>query len=161
MNWDKVIYSKWSRLNPINPLLIWADTNRALNNFYKQPGINLTDSLEDKEKKNTMRHIVGLGLTGQLYPNPIARTYGYSKEAFDAIRDIATSGIVNKDTVDDTKIDLKNNNIGIKYTDLYPNASKKDLIKYAWGVSNGAIPLDNSLSKKEPSKLYGYITNIE
>lgn len=159
MNLDKIIYSKWSRLNPINPLFIWADTNRELNNFYKRPDINLTDTLEGKEKKNTMRHIVSLGLTGQLYPNSLARVYGYSKEAFDSMRDLATSGTIKKETIEDTNIDLKNNEIGIKYTDLYPNASKKDLIEYAWGITNGTPPINSLKSRKEPSKLYGYITN--
>lgn len=161
MNWDNVIYSNWSRFNPINPLLIWADTNRELNNFYKRSDINLTDTPKGKEKKNTMRHIVGLGLTGQLYPNSLARIYGYSKEAFDAIRDLANYRTIKKETIDDTNIDLKNNEIGIHYTDLYPNASKNDLMEYAWGITNGAPPLNDLPVTKELSKLYGYITNTK
>jgi len=38
---NKLLYSKFSKLNPINPLLIWWDTNNDLNEFYKRPEIKI------------------------------------------------------------------------------------------------------------------------
>ena len=54
---DKFIYSKFSKLNPFNPLLIWWDTTNDLDEFYKRPDVNLSDNTADLVKKNDMRHI--------------------------------------------------------------------------------------------------------
>lgn len=115
-------YKKMSNFNPIKPLMIWGQTNRDLNDFYNRPEINLTDSKDDLNVKNTMRHIVGLANTMQEYKNPkISKTFGFIKEFADVLRGDL-----------DNKLDWGNNEIGINYASQYPNFTKDNILNFAY-----------------------------
>lgn len=155
---DKILYNKLSWLIPFHPLIAWGDTIMDLNKFYKRPEINLTDSKEDLIKKNDMRHIVGLARMGQTYYNPLAATLGSIKEGFDYAKDFvkpSSFGYITDDTKNDTRIDWGNNIEGINYTDKYPNASGEEIMQYAWGLTNGAKPIE----QQPKSKLYQLLLN--
>lgn len=155
---DKILYNKYSWLIPFHPLIAWGDTVRDLNKFYKRPEINLTDSPEDLRKKNDMRHMVGLARINKTYYNPLAVGVGAIKELADYSKDFFDPkefGKVKEETKQDTKVDWGNNFAGINYTDKYPKASSEDIMQYAWGLTNGAKPIE----EQPKSKLYEMITN--
>lgn len=104
---------------PLAPLGLWWDTNRGLENYYKQNGINNMDNWKDI--KNTMRHITGLARTTQAYGAPGARMLALIKEAGDF-----WTG--NQDNVED----FRNNELGINYALNHPDASMKDLMDHAF-----------------------------
>lgn len=117
-----------------NPLIIWRDTNKKLNEFYKRPNVNLTDSPEDLELKNIMRHITGLARVAQVNSPDVARAYGYTKEMFDFGKDYIKHPFSKRssDVVNDTNIDFFDNDLGINYIQNNPNASVEDIMNYAY-----------------------------
>lgn len=115
-------YKEMKNYNPLKPLIIWKTTNNDLNDFYSRPEIDLTDSKDDLNIKNSMRHIVGLANVMQEYKNPyISNTLGAGKELMDIL-----SGVW------DSKIDWGNNQIGINYATQNPQFSKEDILQYAY-----------------------------
>lgn len=119
---DNHPYEEMSNWNPAKPLSIWGHTNRRLDEFYQRPEINLTDSTDDKNIKNSMRHIMGLANVMQQYKSPfLSNIFGGIKETGDILR---------KDF--DNKIDWGNNQIGINYAKNNPNFTQEDILNFAY-----------------------------
>ena len=117
-----------------NPLWVWTDTNKKLNEFYLRPDINLTDSEEDLRLKNTMRHITGLARLAQYNSPDVARAYGFTKEMLDYGKDYIKHPFSKRspDVVNDTNIDFYNNELGINYGLNNPYATVDDIINFAY-----------------------------
>jgi len=64
---DMLLYGRFSNLNPVNPFLIWADTNYELNKYYKRPDISINDDKRGIYLKNEMRHITGPAFMAKQY----------------------------------------------------------------------------------------------
>ena len=119
---DEHPYEEMSNYNPLKPLSIWGHSNRQLEEFYNRPEINITNSKDDKNLKNSMRHIVGLANTMQEYKNPfISNLFGGVKEIGDVLR-------LNLDN----KLDWENNQRGINYASYNPNFTKEDILNFAY-----------------------------
>ena len=122
----------------IKPLVIWADTTNKLDKFYKRPEINLTDTPDNLERKNTMRHITGLARTTKAYHPIIAEGLGYIKEgAIDFTKDFlfTKDHKIKSKTFKDTVVDLQNNRKGINYIKNNPNANLEDIMQFAYKES--------------------------
>ena len=147
---DRYNYKNMSIGNPLKPLVLWANTNSMLDKYYKQPNINLNDDNKDNAIRNDMRHITGLALAKQEYPEPIAYTLGYIKEAGDGLKELLFKKPylnMSQKYFDDLNTDLKNNELGINYTTLYPDATPQEIMDFAYNKSINKNNLYNLLRK--------------
>ncbi len=117
----------------------WIGTNRMLDDFYKQPEINIINDVRGLNLKNSMRHIVGSSKYQQDY-GFLAQPFGYVKEGWDIITEPFIYMYQNKSlnypkylykTLIDTSVDLKNNKIGRDFVKQTPNATDEDIMQYA------------------------------
>lgn len=156
---EKYQYSNMSNLNPFKPLAIWANTNSMLDKFYNRPEINIDNSPEGLKKKNTMRHMTGLGITAREYNAPIAFSLGALKESGDLF--------THKDVIGnllDSKIDFVNNQRGINFMSKNKSATTEDLMKYAYDVAGkelGGLGNKNDFSLNKPIILKAQISNTQ
>lgn len=126
---DNVFIKSPIKYVPVAPLGLWWDTNRGLEDYYNTHGIN------ENNKKNDMRHIVGLARTTQAYGAPLARILGMVKETTDF-----WSG--NQDNV----TDFRNNQLGINFIKNNPKATRKEIMDYAYKYSQNKYKQNKSLS---------------
>lgn len=120
-------YENMSKFNPLKPIAIWPNTNAMLDEFYKKPEINIQNDEKDLNLKNSMRHIVGPALMTQEYNPTFTRYMGGLKEAKD---------FYSGQPLDDQFVDLRNNWRGINYAKNHPNASKEQIMQYAFDEAN-------------------------
>ena len=118
-------YKNLPNHNLLKPLILWANTNAQLDEFYKRPEINLNSSDTDNEIRNTMRHVTGLGLAAREYGYR-AYTLGAIKEGLDILKDLffhKPIGRISSEVWEDTITDFKNNHRGIQYMLKNPDAN--------------------------------------
>ena len=130
---SKFQYRDMSNFNPFKPLVIWANANTMLDDYYDKPDVNLGHSDFDNEIRNTMRHTVGLGITGREYGN-LAYPIGSIKEGFDVQKGILLPYKMPNILLDTIK-DTINNHKGIQYMRKYPYNNEEDLMDYAYGIA--------------------------
>ncbi len=127
------------KLSSLNVARDWVKTNRALEEFYKRPNINITNTSRGLNIKNSMRHIVGSAKYQQSY-GLLAEPLGYIKEGWDFLTEpfiyMAQDRGLNypkylRKTLNDTLIDLENNEIGRNYVKQNPNITDEDIMQYA------------------------------
>lgn len=125
---------------PLRLFSIWPETNFMLDEFYSKPNIKIGNDKKGLRIKNSMRHIVGSARQYQNYPHS-AEFLGNVKEFRDKIlqpfeymkhnRSLDYSRYLNE-TLNDTKIDQENNQIGRNYIKQNPNATDEDIMQYAF-----------------------------
>lgn len=98
-----------------------------LDDFYSRPDINIKNDEKGLNIKNSMRHIVGPALMTQEYSPKFTRYMGGLKEAKD---------FYSGQPLNDQLIDLRNNWRGINYAKDNPNASKEQIMQYAFDEAN-------------------------
>ena len=143
--YEKILYNRITNLIPFKPLLIWANANQRLNNKYKSPDINLTDSTHDLAIKNIMRHTTGLGLAASQY-GILAYPIGAIKELLDLLKDLLFHkpiGVISPEVWNDTITDFQNNHKGIQYMLNNPDATVDDLMNFAYKLAK-----ENLLTKE-------------
>ena len=147
--YEKILYNRITNLIPFKPLLIWANANQQLNNKYKSPDINLTDSAHDLTIKNVMRHTTGLGLAASQY-GILAYPIGAIKELFDLLKDLLFHkpiGVISPEVWKDTITDFKNNHEGIQYMLKNPDATIDDLMNFAYSLAKERQYIENRNEK--------------
>ena len=136
-----IYYKNMHPLNPLKPLVIWANTNSMLDEYYKRPEVNLLNSEKDNTIRNDMRHFTGLALTQQEYPTKIARKIGNIKEYGDLLHNFYFEkphfGFPPNYHID-ALIDRENNELGMQYARNNPNATPLEIMDYAY--NNIALP---------------------
>lgn len=132
-------YKDLTNKNPTKPFVIWGNVDEALENYYKLPHINLTDSKQDLDTKNTMRHIVGSAVARQEYKPLGAQIVLGTKEAGDFLREALGLGYKPKfgeKYYMDGLIDKENNAIGTRFGENNPNASLMEIMDFAYNHAN-------------------------
>ena len=138
-------YNNMSNMNFLKPIIIWANTNSMLDEFYKRSRVNLTVSVQDNEIRNTMRHITGLGLAAREYGKG-AYVFGIIKEFLDLLEDLLLHkpiGVISPEVWNDTITDFQNNHKGIQYMLNNPDATVDDLMNFAYKLAK-----ENLLTKE-------------
>ena len=102
---------------------LWRETNIRLDKFYSRPDINIAN--KELNIKNDMRHITGLAFFTQMFGASKTRLLGYTKEFKDMLFE---------HDLDDTKIDLNNNKIGILLGEKYPTLERDKLIELIYNI---------------------------
>ena len=170
---DNLKYNWAWALNPVQPLLLWADATNSLENFYKKPEINLTDSPKDLKIKNDMRHITGAALVAKTYSPLGVRPITNVKESLDLGLDYIkhTKLGISQDVLNDTYIDYTNNGIGRDFIKNNPLATKEEIINYAYNIARKtkSIPVKQDLNQlkenqstiKQPNKIQKFYEIIK
>ncbi len=130
---EKCLYNPITNVLIFKPLAIWADANYQLEKKYQEPEVYLGKNNDDViEVKNTARHITGMGLAASQYGIG-AYTIGFIKEGYDLAKNFFKEPLfkVSRSVLEDSKIDLKHNHIGIQYILNNPDISCDELMDFA------------------------------
>lgn len=103
--------------NKLNILSIYDRLLDDIKSYNKADTVNMSEN-----EMNKFRHIAAPAvLTSQYYSPSLVRTLGYGKEVKDLFQGRG---------LDDTKYDLKNNELGISIGLKYPNNNQNTLFDY-------------------------------
>lgn len=104
-------------IKQLNPKGLYDTTLDDIKKYNRADTVNMTE-----QEMNQFRHIAGPAiLTSNYYPAGLTRFFGYLKETKDMIQGKG---------LEDTKYDLKNNELGISIGLKFPNNSNKTLYDY-------------------------------
>lgn len=113
-------------IKQLNPLGLYDNILDDIKKYNRADTVNMTE-----QEMNQFRHIAGPAiLTSNYYPAGLTRTLGYIKETKDLFQGRG---------IEDTKHDLKNNEIGINIGLKFHNNSNKALYDYVF--NNHIAPL--------------------
>lgn len=120
----------------VKPFLIWWSTTSMLDKFYQREEISLSNSEEDLEIKNSMRHITGIARSTGSVSAFDAYVYGVAKEIYDLCLELYSQKFkIRKMVWEDTLTDLSNNKIGTSYVLEHPNATDEQIMNFAYEYS--------------------------